>query len=540
MRKPAAHVFHEQQQQKKDFEDYENEADYAVNAVAPPAPIIQQAARNMAPAAAPQAVVPLNKSRGGMRSVPPVAEIKTSEELQLEKEPLQVRITGFGRWKRVIVPPNAYVVHTRLGKKEPVTLGLGVSFRYNPNTDAYLVVPAAMQTIGVVANCISQEKQGINVLAYVQWQISDFSIAYRRLDFSDSRDPLSIVNAQLREQAEAAIKDKIATMSVEEVLTDKAPVIEELTRRLIAVSEGRGGTDTEGLGIKIVTVQIKEAFVSSQRLWDHLQAPYRHKQEQSARISELAMSEVIRSQSLENRRVAEISEAEIAVEIERTKQGKETEAAEFRLSEEAKRLQLEEQLALVQQESDKRIEFERLRVVQEKALETLRLDTASAQQEKALEVERRLYEAEEQQRLLDRLAEIEQQRLGRETAIQQAEHQFALILQELEQNLERQALESRRHLGSIQLEIDTAAHQAKTSQSERDMQVARLQQEVWNLVNDQDLMRRLIEQLPEIVQFMPDIQEMRVLQLGDAAPTIGSFLASLLGLLEQVKQHKTS
>ena len=40
----------------------------------------------------------------------------------------------------------------------------------------------AMQTIGIVANCITKEKQGINLLAYVQWQIADFSIAYRKLD----------------------------------------------------------------------------------------------------------------------------------------------------------------------------------------------------------------------------------------------------------------------------------------------------------------------------------------------------------------------
>jgi len=91
----------------------------------------------------------------------------------------------------VIVPPNAYVVHTRIGRQAPVTLGLGLSFPYDPHKDSYLVVPAAMQTIGVAAYCISKEKQGINVLAYVQWQINDFGIAYRKLDFSDSRDPQS-------------------------------------------------------------------------------------------------------------------------------------------------------------------------------------------------------------------------------------------------------------------------------------------------------------------------------------------------------------
>ncbi|HEU4535798.1 MAG TPA: hypothetical protein VFS00_16845, partial [Polyangiaceae bacterium] len=42
---------------------------------------------------------------------------------------VDVRITGWWRWKNVIVPPNALVVHTRRGHAEPLHCGLGVSFR---------------------------------------------------------------------------------------------------------------------------------------------------------------------------------------------------------------------------------------------------------------------------------------------------------------------------------------------------------------------------------------------------------------------------
>src|SRR5688572_14379461 len=118
--------------------------------VAPAAQIVASA-YNVAPEAP---LPPAPKARSLLGSF-----LKTSEELQLEKEPIRVRETGWLFWKRVIVPPNVYVVQTRSGRREPVTIGLGLSFRYNPATDAYLVVPAAMQTIGVVANCISQEKQ---------------------------------------------------------------------------------------------------------------------------------------------------------------------------------------------------------------------------------------------------------------------------------------------------------------------------------------------------------------------------------------------
>jgi hypothetical protein len=73
-----------------------------------------------------------------------------------------------------------------------------------------------------------------------------------------------LVNLQLKEQAEAAIKDKVSTMNVNDVLSDKQPIIEELTARLRAVAEREGDTD-QGLGLRIVTVPIKEAVVAGVR-----------------------------------------------------------------------------------------------------------------------------------------------------------------------------------------------------------------------------------------------------------------------------------
>ncbi|HNC43508.1 MAG TPA: hypothetical protein PLU80_05050, partial [Acidobacteriota bacterium] len=98
---------------------------------------------------------------------------------------LDVRVVGFWRWKTVIVPPNAYVVHTRRGHSDPLHIGLGISFGFNPYSDSYLVVPSAMQTILINANCICRELQGLLVQGYVQWIIGDFATAYKKLDFSD-------------------------------------------------------------------------------------------------------------------------------------------------------------------------------------------------------------------------------------------------------------------------------------------------------------------------------------------------------------------
>ncbi len=58
---------------------------------------------------------------------------------------------------------------------------------------------------------------------------------------------MRLVNLQLKEQAEAAIRDKVATISVQDVLSDKQPIIEELTARLRAVAEGSSrGAGTAG------------------------------------------------------------------------------------------------------------------------------------------------------------------------------------------------------------------------------------------------------------------------------------------------------
>src|SRR5205807_6330596 len=114
----------------------------------------------------------------------------------------------------------------------------------------------------------------------------------------------------LREQAEAAIKDKVATMGIDEVLSDKQPIIAELTHRLRQVAEGSRQDQEAGLGLKIVTVQIKEAVVSSTRLWENLQKPFRAERERLARLAELDAQRQIAARELENRQAAETAELE--------------------------------------------------------------------------------------------------------------------------------------------------------------------------------------------------------------------------------------
>ncbi|MBN1430001.1 MAG: hypothetical protein JXB07_16650 [Anaerolineae bacterium] len=466
-RKAAAELFREQniaQMADMTFDEDSSVMDESGQVEAQPdaAPAQVDMVRDLAPASVGGRI-----RQSSYRAAPlPVTGLPTSEELQMQKEPIRVRETRLLFWRWVVVPPNVYVVHTRSGRKNPVTIGLGISFRFRPNTDSYLVVPAAMQTIGIVANCITKEKQGVNILAYVQWQIADFSIAYQKLDFSDLRDPLAIVNAQLREQAEAAIKDKIATMSVEEVLTDKAPIIEELTARLKAVAEGRTENQSdanEGLGIKIVTVQLKEAMVSSQRLWENLQAPFRHEKELAARMSYLGMQQQIQKRELDARQFAETSEAETSTAIELAKQAQETEAHQARLRAEGQRYQME--------------------------------------------VEATLAKLEEDTRLNDAQLTAQQAAYERQTKLQSLDADLSILGQQL-----ADALEDAKQNAS--LEREEAAHRVRRTILESEVEVDRLRQEIRNLANNQDLAARLIEQLPALASSLPQIDELRVLQTG--------------------------
>jgi hypothetical protein len=307
---------------------------------------------------------------------------------------VDVRISGWWRWKNVVVPPNAYVVHTRRGHDEPVHCGLGISFRFDPVTDSYLVVPSAMQTIIINANCICRERQGILVQGYVQWIIGDFKTAYRKLDFSDAVDPMRVVNVQLREQAEAAIKDTVATMSIEDVLSDKQPIIKELTTRLRHVAEG-DGQDT-GLGLRIVTVQIKEAVVSSPRVWETLQRPFRAERSKEARLAELTHEAVVRNREAEAEKASAAQRIATDADVARLQAEAAAAAFDRDQAERVRRARVEaetlaQSIAHEKEKTEKEAALSRLRLEQQLIEEGMRLEAQNRQAEKeiALEAARR-------------------------------------------------------------------------------------------------------------------------------------------------------
>ncbi|GAB0108250.1 hypothetical protein JMUB6875_72620 [Nocardia sp. JMUB6875] len=395
--------------------------------------------------------------------------------------PVEVRVSGWWRWQTVLVPPNAFVVHTRRGAAEPLHIGLGVSFRFNPATDSYLVVPGAIQTILINAYCICSELQGVLVQGYVQWIIEDFATAYRKLDFSDPEDPMRLVNVQLREQAEAAIKDKVSTMGVRDVLSDKQPIIEELTARLRTVAEGageNGARGDRGLGLSIVTVQIKEAVVSSNTLWENLQKPYRSEQNRVARLAELEAQQAVAARETAVARATE----EQRIENER-------ELAELRARNDAARFDRESAEKLRRTTRDHDIEREVADLAQQAALHALRLERDKHAEQ--------LDNARLQQ-------ELRRMQLDAELALTQAKtrvaHESSLL------GLERE-----------RIGIDNANSRSETT-----------------------VRAQLIDKLPAIVEHLPTPTELKSVQIGGDTLGLAGLVTQVSEIVAAVRDNAQS
>jgi flotillin len=383
---------------------------------------------------------------------------------------VEVRITGWWRWRTVIVPPNAHVVHTRRGHDKPLHIGLGMSFKFNPAKDSFLVVPGTMQTILINAHCICKELQGLLVQGYVQWIVADFATAYKKLDFTDVEDPMHVVNVQLREQAEAAIKDKVATMGIDEVLSDKQPIIEELTARLRHVAEGEGDTD-KGLGLRIVTVQIKEAVVSSRRVWENLQKPFRADRARIARLAEIESENIIAARERVSEKERETAELASSAEL-----------AGLRAKHDSEVFSREQDEALVRVTREQEVARQRTTQIHETTLHNTELDKVRIAKE----------------------AEVAQAKAVEAGKAQRAQVEAAIALEDLKRA-------------------------AANRQAEIELKLLEARQRVANETSPGNLQLRLIESLPLVAEKLPKPDEVRTISIGGNGSDQG-----LAGLVAQV------
>lgn len=484
------------------------------------APMAARAQMAMNAAPAPQAA-------GGSR------ERRVLPQEELPSAAVEIRITGWWRWQTVIVPPNAYVVHRRAGAAEPLHLGLGISFPYNPYTDSFLVVPGAMQTILINAYCICKELQGLLVQGYVQWIIADFATAYKKLDFSDVDDPMKVVNVQLREQAEAAIKDKVATMGIDAVLSDKQPIIQELTARLRAVAEGEGHGD-KGLGLRIVTVQVKEAVVSSKNLWENLQKPFRSEREQVARLAEMQANAEISAREMAHNKAQESNELATQGELAKLRAAQEAEAFDREQNEAARRQQREQEVARQTQ-----VETQRTQLQAEKA----KREVEQAQVENA----RLLAEARRQAKHQELLREVELTVAESARRAEEAQAQLALEQARFEATAALEKLKQAEALAAKKraLDAELVHKEAQLLHQQKELEVtlheADARQRIAASVTPGQNQAALIKQLPEIASKLPQPKELKSVQFsGDAASgagALGTMVGQVLSVVQALKSE---
>lgn len=306
----------------------------------------------------------------------------------------------------VITNPAEFAIHQRRGKIKHK--GRGIGFFVLPVIDRYYLIPSTTHTITFIADQITAENQGVEITGFAIWKIADPERASLSFDFSDGGGAVGKISESLKEVVESAIRHQVAKMTIEEVLRKRGSIILLLKQELAYIAEQ--------WGLTIETIEIKTVRIMSAQLFSNLQAKFRD----SVRLE------------------SETSAAETEKEIAR------------------RRYSQREELALAEQEFQRRdlqrkAEIEALNAQQESALRVLKMD-----EEKRLKVHDLASKAE--------LLVIEQ--ANREKALR-LEHDLLAVEQDVQTRRFAVETEQREHkvkLGA--LDDDLARRRTETANLE--------------------------------------------------------------------------
>jgi hypothetical protein len=326
----------------------------------------------------------------------------------------------------------------------------------------------------------------------------------------------------LREQAEASIKDKVATMSIHEVLSDKRPIIEELTRRIKDVAEGAG--EGGGLGIKIVTVQIKEAVVSSTRLWENLQGPFRAEQRTQARLAEIEADQRIGERERTERQVRESAEIETEAKIETLRANKAAETYDRDQAEAVRRHRLDQEAA--RKRAEEKAETERRQKAEEEAL---RLQALELQYQYNLEAQARASEGQQKKLELQMHGyqkEIEELKARLEKELVARETHWSLEAREVGEHsrVEAERLAAR-------LERERIENEARNAQTEKDLAFEAERQDTSNRLSEEFVRLEAMRGIPAIARALPKPEHLQAVSLGGDTSNLAGLLAQVMAVL---------
>jgi flotillin len=189
------------------------------------------------------------------------------------------------RWGYVAAKPSEYLVHMRSGRVRPSSSGQGTTCFKWP-TDSVAIIPTSLQRIGFEADQVTREKVGVFVRGVAVYRIVDPLLAFRVLNWSFPERAQEKLEETLGAMLTGATRRLVANLTVDECLTRrKQAIASELIVEMQPVLAGEGalhdGTD-RGWGIVLDTVEIQEVRVTSENVFQMMQAPFRAALERDA------------------------------------------------------------------------------------------------------------------------------------------------------------------------------------------------------------------------------------------------------------------
>lgn len=447
------------------------------------------------------------------------------------------------RWGRINARPSEYLIHMRRGKVLPHSSGQGASCFKFPG-DSVAVVPTTVQKLKFTADQVTQEKVGIEVTGLAVYRIAEPLIAYRMLNFSFPEGAQEKLQQLLVEMFVGAARRLVANLTVEDCLARrKEGIAEELMREIAPVISGSGRVDDEtdrGWGVVIDTIEIQDVHVLSPAVFNNMQAPYRHTQEQRAREAALVTERGIK-----------LSEAEASRQIELTKLSAESEVrARRREAEEQGRLAdlaTAARVAEARQSQERAVQQGQIAAERELSLVKLHTELEIAEQRRqaeeqgklaAIAAEARLGEARrahERQVLVQQMeGELERMRLEAEAEAARHQARMAAAAQEVEHYRQKAALaESRRMLAEAELSI--AEIESRKAQGAQELELARARalKEIENAISPEIIQLTVAQQLPRLAAaFQQQMGEVHVTAIDGANPFgyIASAVEGVLGM----------
>ena len=303
-------------------------------------------------------------------------------------------------WGRVCARPSEYLIKLKRGNV--VEHGPGLSAFIWPG-QSYTILPTAIQRTAFTADQITAERVGVEVTGVAVYRIADPLLAFRVLDFSPESDGAAVLAETLREMFIGAARRLMANMTVDACLTRrKESIAQELFREIMPVvaGQGRPGDETDrGWGVVIDTIEIQDVCIRSETVFEDLQAPYRARIKQDARLAALESNARVALAQLKQADATDA--ARLATELRTRQREKESAQAlaqvkqlQARLEAELERQVVEERRRSEQAAAQARMELQQLEAEAAVALAQRRAEADRVAGEVDAWVGRRLREVE--------------------------------------------------------------------------------------------------------------------------------------------------